>query len=441
MVMLHSANRQLPEVKMALALDKGFVGVSLREQEAAFQAEHDVSYAAVQSRPPSMYELRGARLPETQKAVITPEMGSELNLHHCTIDVRKAALGEATVRILYTGICRSDACFSVGPEEGFPAHNHIAGHEGIGHIVRSQDPTHLSRLVALRYLGASCESCAYCLRGIPTSCPHQLNLPKHVQGTFQQYVTAPASCLLPIPDRFLQREADIAALTSALCSGSTALKALKEGDVRAEEVVVVIGIAGAIGHLTGAIAKQVRGAKVIGTDLASKLDSVHSSHVVDVLLKAPQVSTSDARTAFKTRLVETCTKLRGDKTLARAADVVIVAASTGVAFQNLEDFVCDGGRIVCVGVPRGASVSLPINTLVERNLHLSGTLMGGHEEALEVMEYLASGRIKPVTTLVALEDVPEQMQKQVNCDTIGKVVVRVNRELDLGRTDRCIVQD
>ncbi|KAH7123494.1 chaperonin 10-like protein [Dactylonectria estremocensis] len=388
-----------------------------------------------------MFELREARLPLTQRAVVTPQMGSELNLRCCTIDVRKAAVGEVTVRILYTGICRSDACFSVGPEEGYPTHDHIAGHEGIGHVVRSQDPTLLGKLVALRYLGASCESCIYCLRGLPTSCPHQLNLPKHVQGTFQQYVTAPVSCLLPIPDSFVQCEADIAALTSALCSGSTALKALKEADACAKEVVVVIGIAGGIGHLIGAIAKQVRGARVIGTDLASKLDSLRHSHVADALLEAPRVSSSDARTSFQARLVKTCRKLRGDRTLARAADIVIVAASTGAAFENLEDYVCDGGRIVCVGVPRDVAVSLPVNVLVERNLHLAGTLMGGHEEALEVMEYIVSGRIKPIITQGVLEDVPEQMQKQVNCETIGKAVIRVNGGLDVVSTGCCILQD
>ncbi|RYP48304.1 hypothetical protein DL768_005789 [Monosporascus sp. mg162] len=369
MVTLHSesSKHQLPEAKTSLTLDKHIVTVKpLNKQQEAFQIAEDGVAACgdMVSRTPNMYELRGARLPPVQKAVITPEMGSELNLHLCTIGVRKAARGEATIRILYTGICRSDACFSVGPGEGYPRHNHIVGHEGIGHVVRSQEPTLLGRLVALRYLGASCESCTYCLRGLPTSCPHQLNLPKHVQGTFQQYVTVPLSCLVPIPDSFLQHaELDVAALPSALCSGSTAVRALKEVDVLPEEVVVVIGIAGAIGHLAGGIAKQIRGAKVIGTGLASKLDSLDFSHFTDVLLNAPppQASTgSDTLTCFKAKLLETCSKLRGDKTIARAADVVIVAASTGAAFQNLEDYVCDGGRIVCVGYVIKTSHSIKI---------------------------------------------------------------------------------
>jgi propanol-preferring alcohol dehydrogenase len=245
--------------------------------------------------------------------------------------------------------CEQDACFSIGPEEGFPKHNHIAGHEGIGHVVSSQDPARLGQLVALRYFGSSCESCAYCLNNLPTSCPNQVNLPKQVQGTFQQYVAAPLSCLVPIPDSFLQRGFDVSALTPALCSGSTALRAIKQANVSAGDVVVVIGVAGAIGHLTGAIAKQIRGAKVIGTDLASKVDSLAFSHCVDVLLDAPQAFTDDTRACFKAQLLETCGKLRGDGSMTRGADVAIVSASTGAAFQNLEDYICDGGRIVCVG--------------------------------------------------------------------------------------------
>lgn len=49
--------------------------------------------------------------------------------------------------------------------------------------------------------------------------------------------------------------------------------------------------------------------------------------------------------------------------------------------------------------------------------------MGGHREALEVMEYIATGQIKPHVTKVALEDIPEQMQHLVDCKTAGKIVV------------------
>lgn len=54
---------------------------------------------------------------------------------------------------------------------------------------------------------------------------------------------------------------------------------------------------------------------------------------------------------------------------------------------------------------------------------MSGNLMGGHQEALQVMEYIATGQIKPRITKVALEDIPEQMQRLVDCKTAGKIVV------------------
>lgn len=43
-------------------------------------------------------------------------------------------------------------------------------------------------------------------------------------------------------------------------------------------------------------------------------------------------------------------------------------------------------------------LSLPIHSVVERDLQLAGYLMGGHREALEVMEYIRSGQIMPRIT-------------------------------------------
>lgn len=49
--------------------------------------------------------------------------------------------------------------------------------------------------------------------------------------------------------------------------------------------------------------------------------------------------------------------------------------------------------------------------------------MGGHRESLEVIEYITSGKITPRIAKVTLEDVPEYMQRMVDCQTTGKIVV------------------
>ncbi|KAK0642337.1 alcohol dehydrogenase [Lasiodiplodia hormozganensis] len=340
---------------------------------------------------------------------MTPEMGRTLNLSVHEIPVRPPTSTEAVVKIFSTGLCRSDACFSIGPEPGFPKHNHIAGHEGIGQVVQSHDPSLVGRTVGIRYLGATCGSCAYCLSGLPTSCPGQLNAPKHIAGTFQEYATVPTSCLVALPDGILLSDpAAASCLCAALCSGSAALTALRAARVRAGSVVVVAGVAGAIGHLAGAMARRVFGARVVGIDLGWKCDLLrqkqHHEQYADVLLDAAAAATGRDWSDFEARLVRACTRLRPDKALARAADAVVVCASSESAFQNLDKYVCDGGRIVCVGVPRNLVLSISIHALVERNLHLTGNLMGDH---------------------LTLEDIPHQMQRMVDCKSIGKIVARI----------------
>lgn len=86
-------------------------------------------------------------------------------------------------------------------------------------------------------------------------------------------------------------------------------------------------------------------------------------------------------------------------------------------------------------------MTVPVRDLVERNLHLTGNLMGGHDEALTVMQYIRSGRVKPHITEVSLDDIPEQMQRLIDCKTFGKVVVRVNGlDLPLGDAEAIVPQ-
>ncbi|CAG9978490.1 unnamed protein product [Clonostachys byssicola] len=379
-----------------------------------------------------MHEHPAVHIPSTQRAIVSPTVSDKLNAVHRIIPVGDPKPGEAMVRLLYTGICRSDVSFSIGPYPGFPSRDYIAGHEGLGHVVKAHDPSILGKLVGIRYLGSSCQRCVYCLRGLPTSCPTQVNIPRQVMGTFQQFVTLPVSCLLDLPNDLIDGGIPLQVYTAALCSGSTALAGLKMAEVGHGDVILVMGILGAIGHLTGSIAKHVMGAKVIGVDLKWKIDQLpaNANHFGDVFLPAPEASSLTSSCEFQHQLSTTCTLLRKHTSFQRNADVVIVASSCAEAFESLENYVCDGGRIVCLGVPKGRiSISTPVNSLVERNLRISGTLMGGHQEALEVISYIQSGLISPLTETVPLSKVPEQMQRLLECKVTGKIVVEFNNSL------------
>ncbi|GAA85318.1 hypothetical protein AKAW_03432 [Aspergillus luchuensis IFO 4308] len=144
---------------------------------------------------------------------------------------------------------------------------------------------------------------------------------------------------------------DPAWYASALCSGSTALVSLRAAKLQPGDIAIVVGIAGAIGHLTGMIAKNVLRVKVIGIDLGSKIGDLMSVHhdFADVLLEAPSPHDDQLWSKFHADLLETCVQLRGGHGVERAAEAVIVTSSELSGFQRLEEYICDGGTIVCAG--------------------------------------------------------------------------------------------
>jgi hypothetical protein len=56
---------------------------------------------------PHLFQLHGIDIPSTQDAIVTTEVGPSLALRLQRISVRDTEVGEAVVKILCTGICRS----------------------------------------------------------------------------------------------------------------------------------------------------------------------------------------------------------------------------------------------------------------------------------------------------------------------------------------------
>lgn len=61
---------------------------------------------------PHLFMMQDLVVPELQAAIITPEMGSKLNVQKKFIPVRRPELGEVVVRIAWTGMCRSVCLYS-----------------------------------------------------------------------------------------------------------------------------------------------------------------------------------------------------------------------------------------------------------------------------------------------------------------------------------------
>ncbi|KAJ0421594.1 chaperonin 10-like protein [Aspergillus carlsbadensis] len=343
-------------------------------------------------------------LPKEQLSVLTPVVGPTLDLQITKVAVTSPKPGEVVVRIAWTGLCGSDPSFCVGPQPGFASHNHIAGHEGIGHIVASHDPALLNKPVAARYLTYSCQECEYCLRGLPESCPRQLAFPKDLNGT-------------PIyPSVY----------AAALCSGSAALKSLRAAQLRPHAVIVVFGIAGSIGHLVGLMAKHIYAAKVIGVDVESRARDpmVKNGDVCDRFLPPPK--DPEQEKAFQKSILRFCEDLRGHKNVLIGADSAIICANRVSGFNNLTSYVCDGASIIIVGSPSdGSIVSFPISDVLTRQIRIEGSLMGGRHEMLQCLDWIRAGVVNPYVTEIAFDSIPRYMQNFKTLGNTDKIVARM----------------
>ncbi|GKZ43950.1 hypothetical protein AbraIFM66951_005607 [Aspergillus brasiliensis] len=399
--------------------------------------------------PPRSPKL--STLPSHHSGYITRQVSNELNLEHCTdLEIRPPGPGEVVVKLLYSGICRTDGCFALG-EPDLPQSNLIVGHESLGTIVLSpSDLTLLHTTVVTRFLVSTCNTCNYCIRHLPESCPHRTTYPA-LTGTMQEYITVPYQHLRPLPPAYMtpprtmaaaaDRRRDMAPLyVSALCSGAAALKSLRTAAPQPGDVVVVSGVLGAIGHLVGMIAKKVYGVQVIGVDLGWKWEWLHKEkisweEVCDAFIPACECPLDQlSHDRFLRQLERACAKLRKEddvtvtttSTPAGRADSVIVCASSAAAFQRLEDLVRDGGSIVVVGAPRGpCMVQVPLRSLLDRQLRIQGSLMGTWEESLQVMQWIHDGIITPYVHLVDLADAGRQLSDCVDCKTFGKGIIHI----------------
>ena len=185
-------------------------------------------------------------------------------VYHGPHDVRieevqqpRPAEGEVLLRVLRSGMCGTDATeWKAGPktfplERPHPVTGHsgpmVFGHEFIGEVVEQGDGGSIPvGTVVASGAGVSCGSCDRCLQGRTNLCRSYYTLGLNIAGGMAEFVAAPESTLVPVPEGL---SLDAAGLAQPVAVG---LHGARRAGARDGDRVVLIG-AGAIGTflLTG----------------------------------------------------------------------------------------------------------------------------------------------------------------------------------------------
>ncbi|EER41937.1 alcohol dehydrogenase [Histoplasma capsulatum var. duboisii H88] len=361
-----------------------------------------------------------AEVPKQAKAIVYDNPGT-ISTKVVTVDVPEPGPGEVLINLTHSGVCHSDYGIMTNRWKNLPAPTaagQVGGHEGVGKVVKLGPGTESSGVelgarVGVKWLQYACGNCEPCGAGVDACCVKSKVSGYYSPGTFQQYVTSPASYVTPIPDSL---PSDLAA--PLLCAGVTVYSALKRSQARPGDWVIISGAGGGLGHIATQLGSRGLGHRIIGIDHGSKRDIVLESgaeHFIDIT----QFTDNEPKGG---KLAEHVQSLTGGL----GAHAVIVCTSSNAAYAQGMYLLRMNGVLVCVGIPE--NVPLPIGSsfpahLIGKQLSIVGSAVGTKRESIETMEFGARGIIQVhfrTEKMDALTDVFKEMERG---DLKGRVVL------------------
>lgn len=281
---------------------------------------------------------------------------------------------DVLVRVRAAGICAGDMYIFQGknPYANYPV---IGGHEVCGEVD--------GKLVVVEpFVG--CGKCYPCRIGKSNCCANLIVLGVHSDGGYAEYMVAPKRNIHAVPAGLSPMWASFAEPLAI------AVQNCRRGDVRAGELVVILG-AGPIGLALIEVVKA-KGARPLITD------------VLDARLEFARELGAEALKADDTLLPKVLELTNGE-----GAPVVIEATGNAKAMESTVDLVAAGGRIVIVGlVKQGAMVRFPGLDFTRKEMTIVGSRASVNCFA-EALELLASGKIRypKVASAFSMWDAPQ----------------------------------
>lgn len=140
-------------------------------------------------------------------------------LRGADLEVPSPAPGQALLRVLACGVCRTDLHVVDGelPEPKLPL---ILGHQVVAEVVKGERLRPGAR-VGLPWLGWTCGECRLCRSGRENLCPRARFTGYHRDGGFAEYTLGDERFCFPIPDAYTDLEA-----APLLCAGLIGYRSL-----------------------------------------------------------------------------------------------------------------------------------------------------------------------------------------------------------------------
>lgn len=275
---------------------------------------------------------------------------------------------EALIKIHQAGICGTDLELL----RGYYPYGGVPGHEFIGEVVKTTDPSWLGERV-VGEINIPCGECSECTQKRPMHCERRRVLGiKNYPGVFTDYITLPLANLHRVPAVVPDDEAVFVEPLAA------ALEIQEQVKITPSQRVLLIG-AGRLGLL---IAQTLF---LTGCDLRV---AVKHSKAREILgrMRIPVIEP--------------------DNLPSRAMDVVIEASGSPDGFHAARQAVHPRGILVLKSTYAG-STQVNLSSLVVDEVTLIGSRCGPFPKALQLLE---SGQVKPSSLIEARYPLSEGLE-------------------------------
>ena len=307
--------------------------------------------------------MKAAVLHEFKSAVVLEEVRNPL-----------PEANDLLIQVEACGVCHSDLHIADGdwpqfiPITKMPL---ILGHEIAGRVVEKGSAVREFQpgdRVGVPWIYWTCGECEFCREENENLCTRQKITGVTVDGGFAEFLKAPASHVVRIPNELSSVEA-----APLFCAGVTVYRALKQAAVSPGQRLAIFGIGG-LGHIAVQIAREL-GAQVTAIDiadekleLAKKLGAAHS-------LNARSINLAKALRA------------------SGGVHVALVTSAARAAYDAAFACVRATGTLLVVGLPP-ENLCFPPILMAAKEIRIQASAVGTRQDLREVLAMAGKGRIR-----------------------------------------------
>jgi NADPH:quinone reductase-like Zn-dependent oxidoreductase len=284
----------------------------------------------------------------------------------------------------------------------------ILGADGAGVVAEIGSPVDNLKIgdAVCLYPPSGCGRCEFCATDREYLCVHLRVLGERDDGTYAEYVRAPARNCFPIPAGMSFEEAAAFPLVYI-----TVWRMLQtNAAIKPGEHLLILGIGG--GVATAALQlSAAMGARIIVTSSSDqKLERAK-------LLGAEHgINYTKADFAYEVR------RLTGK----RGVDVVLDCVG-GTGWVKSLASLAKGGRLVTCGATAGANPGTDIQRIFWNHLKIFGSTLGSRAEFKAVLDFVAASHARPVIDQIfPLADAALAQKRMEEGKQFGKIVLWIN---------------